>query len=320
MQNSIAPEPTHRESEGSRERGRPQHCILDLLTWAGRDPGLTPPNKAVLLAIVAHADEHGVCTASDQALATASHTSVQTVQRTLLLFQGHRVLQRTKNSPRNRSVRLLPREQSSVVVDVVEPGVKQQQQQDGPGDCSPVSSPPMDVVGDPGNGFEAGTEGLVVLLTDRGVTEEVARTLVRDFPDRIAAQVEAHKKRKVWNVAGSLVIAIKQNWASVRSQSPPSPKEQNEETRKEREADRKATLDAQAVENARKRAEEKAVVAYWDGLSQEERDVLDDEAIEASPHRAEIRSLDPDTPIFRGQKAAARWEHIRRKLGLGVEG
>ena len=197
---------------------------------------------------------------------------------------------------------------------------KQQQQQDGPRDCSPVSSPVEPEQPDAINQADEETERLVLLLTRRGITEEVARGLVRDFPERIAAQVEAHKKRKVWNVAGSLVVAIRENWPSITSQSPPLAREQQKEAQKGREADRKATLDAQAIENARRRAEDEKVSTYWDRFSQEQKDALDEEAIEASPHRDEIRSMSPANPLYRGFRVAARRDLIRLKLGLGVEG
>ena len=53
----VAPSPEGRE--GPRD-------ILGVLAWVGRDPGLTPSNKAVLLAVVAHADKQGICPADRQ--------------------------------------------------------------------------------------------------------------------------------------------------------------------------------------------------------------------------------------------------------------
>ena len=132
----------------------------------------------------------------------------------------------------------------------------------------------------------------VAMLIDRNVAEKVARKLVGMYPDRIIPQVEAHRHGKTRNAAGLLVVAIEENYPIVLSQTPPSAREQQEEARKGREAERQATLNAQAVENARKRVEEKRVLAFWDGLSWEEKDALDEEAVEASPHRDEIRSTE----------------------------
>ena len=91
--------------------------ILGVLAWVGRDPGLTPSNKAVLLAVVAHADEQGVSKATDQALARASRTSIPTVQKTLKLFEDERVIRRLYRPQDARGIRLITGEQSLVVVD-----------------------------------------------------------------------------------------------------------------------------------------------------------------------------------------------------------
>lgn len=147
------------------------------------------------------------------------------------------------------------------------------------------------------------------------MTEKAARELVRDFPERIVPQVVAHRCRNVRNPAASLVVAIRENWPI----EPPRRRHASEEDRKAREAERQAKLHAQAAENARKRAEDEKVKNYWDGLSATERDALDEEAIEASPARDEIRSLDLDSPILRAHRATVRWEHLRRRLGLPPE-
>ena len=80
----FAPSPEGRE--GPRD-------ILGVLAWVGRDPGLTPSNKAALLAVVAHADKQGICPATDKTLARASRTSIPTVQKTLKLFEDERDIQ-----------------------------------------------------------------------------------------------------------------------------------------------------------------------------------------------------------------------------------
>ncbi len=181
---------------------------------------------------------------------------------------------------------------------------------------SPVEPEHPGPVGD----VDEETERLVALLIERGISEKVAQGLVRDFPERIGPQVEAHKHRSARNAPGLLVTAIRENYPIMSSQTPPSDKDRREEARKGREAERQAALDANAVENARKRAEEAKVATFWDELSPEQKDAFEEEAIEASPHRDEIRSLSHCHPLHRGFKIAARRDHVRRKLGLGVEG
>ncbi|WP_435017982.1 hypothetical protein TA3x_005608 [Tundrisphaera sp. TA3] len=73
-------------------------------------------------------------------------------------------------------------------------------------------------------------------------------------------------------------------------------------------------------DDAPQESELDGIDAYWEDPSRSERESFDEEAIEASPHWDEIRSLSPQSPIFPGLKSAARWEHVRRKLGMEVRG
>jgi hypothetical protein len=215
-------------------------------------------------------------------------------------------------------IRLITGEQSSVVVDDLDFSnqKKQHQHTKTKRHYSLAISPNSGESPKPVHPVGEETERLVALLADWKVTEQVARKLVTDFPDRIAAQVEAHMQRKVWNKAGSLVVAIREGWPIVTPQSPPSAKEQQEEARKQREAEKRAILDSQAALNARKRAEDEKVRLFWDALGESERQAFDEEAVEASPYRDEIRNTKPDAPLHRMQRTTARWEHIREKLGL----
>lgn len=292
------------EHPGSNRR------LFDLIAWAGRDPGLSPPNKAVFLAVVAHADGDGICKQTDEGLATSSHTSVPTVQRALRLFETYRVIERAYYPPKGREIRLIPGEQSLVVVDSITQSYVQRREQHHTKarDCSPVSIP---IPSEPPRP-DGEADRLVALLVAGKVTEKVARELVRDFPERIIPQVEAHRCRNVRDPAASLVVAIRDNWPT----EPPQRRHAAEEDRKAREAERQAELHALAAENARRKAEDEQVKNYWDGLSATEKEALDEQAIEASPARDLIRSLAPDSPIFRGYRATVRWEHVRRKLGL----
>jgi hypothetical protein len=298
------------------------HARLRLITWAGRDPGLTPPNKAVILAVVAHADEHNVCKASDQHLAMASHTSVPTVQRSLRLFEASRVIERANDAWEGREIRLIPCEHPLVVVDVdsfSDRKKKQQQEQHATSpDCSPAIMPTKTETPGPGGGPDHDAGQLVALLTAWKVTPKRARELVRDFPERIVPQVEAHRYRNVLNPAGSLITAIREDWPTDPpiAQRQPTTEEIQERAREEREAQRHAALDAQARLNARKRDDADRVEAFWEGLSQAERAAFEQEAIEASPDRGNILNHGPDSPLYTLLRVAARREHIRRKLGL----
>lgn len=293
---------------------------LRLITWAGRDPGLTPPNKAVILAVVAHADEHGVCKGSDHHLARSSHTSVPTVQRSLRLFEASLVIERAYGPREGREIRLIPGDHPLVVVDsLLDRKINQQEQQHAIApDCSPAIIPIETETSGPGGGPDHDAGRLVALLIGWKVTAKVARGLVRDFPERIVRQVEAHGHRNVANPAASLVTAIRDNWPTDPpiAQRQPTAKELAEEARKALEAGRQSAHDARSRLNARKRAETERVEEFWEGLSQAERFAFDEEAVEASRHRDEIRSHGPDSPNYSLLRVAARREFTRRKLCL----
>lgn len=317
---SASPFPPSPEDRPRGDAGL-DRTLLDLIVRAGRDPGLSPPYKAVFLAVVAHAVEDGVCSATDQALARDSRTSVPTVQRTLKLFEGRRVFRRSYRPKDLREIRLLTGEHPLVVaVDEFKGSQdqKEQQQHGRPRDHSPVSSPVESERIEPLDDADEEAERLVALLATWKITRPVAQRLVLDHPERIVPQVEAHRHRVVRNPAGSLVTAIREDWPTDPPERRQTAKEAEEEARRALEADRRAGLEAQAAENARRRVEEEKVLMYWDGLSQDQKSVFEEEAIETSPHRDFIRSLSPGDPMHRGHRAAARWEHVRRKLGLDV--
>lgn len=321
---TASPSP-HSLEDRTDPRGRLglDHTLLDLIVRAGRDPGLTPLNKAVFLAVVAHAINDGVCSATDQALARDSHTSIPTVQRTLKLFEGQRVFRRSYRPKDVREIRLLTGEHF-LVVDVDElkrsqdQKEQQQQQQNAPAQCSPVISRNTGSTTGTSDDADEEFDRLVALLTAWKVVPKVARELVRDFPERIVLQVEAHRHRNVSNPAGALVVAIREDWPTDLPERRQTAKEAQEEVRRTREKERQVALDVQAAQNALMRAEEEKVRLYWDSFSHEQQDVFDEEAIQASSDRDLIRSLRPGDPLYRVHWATARWEHVRRKLGLEI--
>lgn len=208
---SASPFPSSPEDR-PRPRGHAglDRTLFDLIVRAGRDPGLSTPYKAVFLAVVAHAVEDGVCSATDQDLARDSRTSVPTVQRTLKLFEGQRVFRRTYRPKDIREIRLLTGEHPLVVdvdeskgsQDQKEQQQQQQQQHGRPRDRSPVSSPVESEHIEPLNEVDEDAERLVALLATWKITRPVARRLVLDHPERIVPQVEAHRHRVVRNPAG----------------------------------------------------------------------------------------------------------------------
>jgi hypothetical protein len=322
MQTEPIPTQFHEDRSSSRNVPGLDRALLGLIKRAGRDPGLTPSNKAVLLAVIAHADGNGVCTDTDRSLARASDTSVPTVQRALKLFEDDGVIGRVYRPGKVREIRLITGEQSLVVVDLYslpDRKINQQQQPYERRDCSPESTPLTAEPTRPECEHAHIPERLIELLTARKVTAKVARGLVRDFPERIIPQVQAHRHRSVRDPAASLVTAIRENWATDPPKPQPTAKEAKEEARKVQDAERQAAVDAQEAFNTRKRGEAEKVRNFWEGLSEAQKEAFDEEAVEASNHRDEFRNLSPDSPVLRCHRVAARWEHVRRKLGLPPE-
>ncbi len=71
---------------------------------------------------------------------------------------------------------------------------------------------------------------VVAALTEQGITETVARQLVRDFPhDLILAQIDMLEYRKLdTNRAGALVKAIRESWAAPEGYVPAGEQERRE--------------------------------------------------------------------------------------------
>lgn len=167
-------------------------------------------------------------------------------------------------------------------------------------------------------------------LVARGVTPKTARELVAAVPEeRIRLQIEQTDwlkktgKRKITDLAGFLTQAIRDNYSRPegflsRAEKAERQRVQNERRKQElAEARRKQ-------ERARQREEAAAKVqAYWDGLSDSEKDALKAEALAAAD--PEHATLYESTRGRRGSMAETlfritiRDPHIRAKLGLPPE-
>jgi hypothetical protein len=177
---------------------------------------------------------------------------------------------------------------------------------------------------------QAEDEGLSELqrqLIDRGVSAKIARELVGSLPEeRIRVQIEqtdwlkSTGRRKIADLGAFLTQAIRDNYS--RPEGFVSAAEKAERQRVANERRKQEAAEARRRrEQARRREEEKAKVqAYWDGLSDSEKDALRSEALAASePTNVRIYEQARGTQSSMAEslfRVAIRNPYIRRKLGL----
>lgn len=167
-------------------------------------------------------------------------------------------------------------------------------------------------------------------LTSRGVSLKVAKELISTVPhERIEIQIEQTDwlkrtgKRKITDLGGFLTQAIRDNY------SPPagfvSKAEKAERQRAQNERRKLELAEArERQERVKRREEEHAMVqAYWDGLSETEKEALRAEALEAADPEAvkaiesmQGRKVSMGETFFR---LTIRDPHIRVKIGLPPE-
>lgn len=125
-------------------------------------------------------------------------------------------------------------------------------------------------------------------LISRGVTPSTAAELVAAYPaERIAAQVEhfdwlkaKHPKKLRDNPAGFLASAIRDGYAPLKGfESKAERAKREEQERARKQAERKQ----RDQETARNEAEERAFSAFWDALTEEQREAFKAEAFEHAP-------------------------------------
>lgn len=164
-------------------------------------------------------------------------------------------------------------------------------------------------------------------LIARGVTPKTARELVATVPEaRIQIQIEQADwlkktgKRKIVDLGGFLTQAIRDDYS--RPEGFVSKAEKAERQRAENERRKQEIAEARRKKELEKRREEEraAVLAYWNGLSDAEKEALKAEALAgAGPEPARLYQ---ETLGRRGSMAETifritiRNPHIRGKLGL----
>ena len=164
-------------------------------------------------------------------------------------------------------------------------------------------------------------------LIARGVSPKTARELVASLPEeRIQAQLEQvdwvrkKKTKKIADLGGYLTQAIRDNYSRPEGFVSKAEKAEQQRAMNERRKLEAAALKLKR-ERAKQRDEEVARVRdYWDGLSPDERQALDAEAVaSADPEYVKVY----EQAAGRGGAMAAslfrlsiRNPHIRRRLGL----
>ncbi|MFO0888212.1 MAG: hypothetical protein U0790_03590 [Isosphaeraceae bacterium] len=161
-------------------------------------------------------------------------------------------------------------------------------------------------------------------LAKRGVTERVARELVAEFPEeRIRLQLEVtdwkHEKGQVNDRGAFLVAAIRDNHPAPDGFETKAQRTEkaNDEARKKREEANARRL------RERERAAHARMKAFWDGLTPEEQEALDVEALEAAPAAA-VEEYNQNKTGHRSIaqamfRAHIRDPYIRAKLSLHQE-
>jgi hypothetical protein len=163
--------------------------------------------------------------------------------------------------------------------------------------------------------------GLERELIDRGITETVAKELVREHAEeKIRAQIEridwlAEKKPdKVDDPAAYLVGAIKHDYAVPKGFVSKVERQRREEAKrqKDRQADEERRRKHEAA--AREKAEQRAVAGYWESLTPGQQDRLDAESIA----KADPKSLEVENgPMKPTMQRLRREEFIRHLLRSG---
>jgi hypothetical protein len=152
---------------------------------------------------------------------------------------------------------------------------------------------------------ETATSPLVAMLTQRGVTETIAVELVRQYPERIEAQLEIldwlteKKPEKITEPAAYLVSAIKNGHAT--------PKGFVSRAERERRAEAKRAKEQQAAEDRRRKqqnaaqadADRKAADAYLKTLGKAERSQLEAKALAAASEETRASYQDAGMARYR---------------------
>lgn len=151
--------------------------------------------------------------------------------------------------------------------------------------------------------------GLVAALIERGVTRATAAGLVERHPAaRIAHKLEVfdwltaqQDKRVARSPAGYLVTSVEQDYADPKGFVPNAEREQRAAAQRARERDAAEAQRQERERDARERAKQQRDVAYWNALTEAERDALD---------AASRAQADPETLALE-----ARSDPMARRIG-----
>lgn len=150
---------------------------------------------------------------------------------------------------------------------------------------------------------------LVAALIERGVTRATAAGLVERHPvARIAHKLEVfdwltaqQDKRVARSPAGYLVTSVEQDYADPKGFIPKAERERRAAAQRAREHDAAEAQRREREHDAREHAKQQRDVAYWDALTEAERDALD--AASRAQADPEARALE------------ARSDPIARRIG-----
>ena len=127
---------------------------------------------------------------------------------------------------------------------------------------------------------------LVSELTQRGMTATTASELVDTCPAvQIERQIEffdwrmEREPEKIGQPGGYLVDAIKKDYAAPKKYVSRTERRRQEEARRAKEREAAEQRRREQVEEARQLAEKKAIAAYWDSLTRDQRAAHDVAAI-----------------------------------------
>ncbi|RUL87990.1 hypothetical protein [Tautonia sociabilis] len=164
-------------------------------------------------------------------------------------------------------------------------------------------------------------------LIARGVTALTASGLVREYPaDRIEAKIEVldwllekKDKRASASPAGFLVESIRKDYAPPKGFESRAERKAREQAEQERQRQEAEARRRQKQEQAREKAIQVRIAKHWDGLTPEEQDRLDAEALEQAEEslaRSYREMAESRNPMAAGFLRLIREAHIKKLLGI----
>lgn len=162
-------------------------------------------------------------------------------------------------------------------------------------------------------------------LISRGVTPTVAAELVETYPhEQISAQVEhfdwlseKHPKKVSENPAGYLAESIRKKYAAPKGFETKAQKTAREEAKREQQRREAEARRLKEESRQRELGAQAQVTAYLSGLTAQEQEQLDADAlVAASPSLRESFERGTDRTLRRMHQRIIREAHVRRLLNL----